>query len=259
MKRLLPILIALSAGIAAGYFIRGGAERADTRQTEPRRDRGKTIADSGDKAALKALRRRVAELERLLAGSGQSVSNAVADAAEAAPERRERQNRHNPLAWIENFRRMKTEDPERYSQMTNRFAAWRRGRAEKAKSAIEFLSSIDVSRMGAKARATHDALQELIVRRDELDAELHREDTSDERRAEIFRELRETHGEMARLNGVERENLIIETARNLGFGDEDAGAIADTISEVIRATDSGFGGGRPGGRRGQPPPPPPAR
>ncbi len=117
---------------------------------------------------------------------------------------------------------------------------------------MEFLSSIDVSRMDAKAQDTHNALQDLIVRRDALDEELHREDLPDSRREEIFKELRETHGEMMRLNGEERGNLIRETAKGLGFGDEDADAIADTILEVIRATDGGFGGGR----RGAPHPPP---
>ena len=201
---------------------------------------------------LKALRKRVAELEKLLAKSGSAVSNAVAEAARIAPEGRDRRD---PRTWMENLRRMKTEDPERYAQMTNRFARWRRGRAERAQSAMEFLSSIDVSHMDAKAQDTHNALQELIVRRDALDAELQREDLTDSRRTEIFRELRETHGEMMRLNGEERRNLIRETAKSLGFGDEDADAITETIREVIHATDGGFGGGRRGGPRGAPPPP----
>lgn len=254
MKRLLPICIAMSIGIAAGYFMRGGGDARDSVQAQAEMRsaaRGK-IADEEDAALLKALRRRVAELEKLLVKSGNAVSNAVAEVARIAPEGR---NRRDPRAWIENLRRMKTENPERYAQTTNRIARWRSGRAERARSAIEFLSSIDVSRMDAKAQETHTALQELIARRDALDAELQREDISDDRREEIFKELRETHGEMAQLNDEERGNLIHETAKSLGFDNEDAGAIADTIHEVIRATDSGFGGRR-GGPHGVPPPTP---
>lgn len=254
MKRLLPICLALAVGIAAGYFMRGGnADTPERQRTEPRRAAKGKIADGGDSASLKALQKRVAELEKLLAKSGSAISNAVAEVARIAPEGRDRRN---PRAWMENLRRMKTEDPERYAQTTNRIASWRRSRAERARSTMEFLSSIDVSHMDAKAQDTHNALQDLIVRREALDAELQREDLPDSRREEIFRELRETHGEMMRLNGEERGNLIRETARGLGFGDEDSAAIADTIQEVIRATDGGFGGGRRGGPRGAPPPSP---
>lgn len=229
------------------------ADTSESQRTEPRRTAKGKITNEGDSASLKSLRKRIAELEELLTKSGSAVSNAVAEVARIAPEGRDRRD---PRAWMENLRRMKTEDPERYAQTTNRIARWRRGRAERARSAVEFLSSIDVSHMDAKAQDTHNALQDLIVRRDELDAELQREDLPDGRREEIFKELRETHGEMMRLNGEERENLIRETAKGLGFGDEDADAIAGTIQEVIRATDEGFGGGRRGGPRGAPPPPP---
>ena len=233
--------------------MRSGDADTTEQQTEPRRTAKGKITNEGDSASLKSLRKRIAELEELLTKSGSAVSNAVAEVARIAPEGRDRRD---PRAWMENLRRMKTEDPERYAQTTNRIARWRRGRAERARSAVEFLSSIDVSRMDAKAQDTHNALQDLIVRRDELDAELQREDLPDGRREEIFKELRETHGEMMRLNGEERGNLIRETAKSLGFGDADADAIADTIQEVIRATDSGFGSGRRGGPHGAPPPPP---
>ena len=138
--------------------------------------------------------------------------------------------------------------------MTNRFANWRRSRAEQARNKIDFLSSIDTSRMSAGARKTHDALQELIARREEIEAQLQNPDISDAERGELMRQLRESHGELQRLNGEERRNLIGETARSLGFEGEDAREISATIQEVIRATDGGWGGGRHhGGHRGPPP------
>ena len=146
---------------------------------------------------------------------------------------------------------MKKNDPARYTQMTNRFANWRRSRAEQARNKIDFLSSIDTSHMSADARKTHDALQELIARRENIEAQLQDPDLTDEERGKLMRQLWESHGELQRLNGEERKNLIDETARSLGFEGEDAQEISATIREVIEATDGGWGG-RPGGDRGGP-------
>ncbi|MBO7684130.1 MAG: hypothetical protein J6T51_05345, partial [Kiritimatiellae bacterium] len=205
----------------------------------------------GGRQAERALRRRVAELERLLADRGLDVSNAVAQVSRIAPEG---DDRRDPRAWLENLRRS---DPERFTQMTNRIAGWRRRRLEKARSAISFLSSIDTSRMSENARKTHERLQDEIARRQELEERLHQEGLSDEERHEVMQELRETHHRLMRLNGEERGNLIAETAKNLGFEGDDVKEIAATIQDVIRATDGGFGPPPGGGPREAPPPPRP--
>lgn len=250
VKQQLFIGMALLAGVAAGYFMRGECKSPAPAQDEAvapvRRGR---VADGGDRASLNALRKRVAELEKLLAEKGVNMSNVVAEVARIVPEGRDR---HNPRVWLENLRKS---DPERYTQITNQFARWRRSRAERARSKIEFLSSIDTSRMSEKARKTHAELQDLIARREELEAQLHKDGISDEERGQLMHELRQTHGEMMRLNGEERSNLITETARNLGFEGDDVKDIAATIQDVIEATSSGFGHSH-GGRRGGPPPPP---
>ena len=255
IRHQLFIGFALLAGVAVGYFMRESREgtSAPAAPAAPVAKGGR-IADAGDAANVKALRRRVAELERLLAekraAEASVVETPVTNAtAGAAPER----PRGNPREWLE---QLKTSDPARYAQMTNRFANWRRQRAERTRSTLEFLSSIDTSHMSKKAKRTHAALQEMIARREEIEQQVHREDISDEDRRRLFDEMRQTHGEMMRLNGEERKNLIAETAKTLGFEGEDVKTISDTIMEVIRATDGGFGGG-PRGGRGNPPPPPP--
>ena len=253
----LLIGLALLVGVAVGYFMRGERSPAENPaaavSAAPAR-RG-PVADEGHKASLAALRRRIAELERRLAEKGVNMSNAVAEVARIVPEGRDR---HDPRAWLENLRKI---DPERYVQMTNRFARWRRNRAEHARSAIDFLSSVDTSRMSPEAQKTHSDLQNLIARREELEEQLHREDLSAEEREQILREMRQTHGEMMRLNGEERRNLIAETAHALGFEGDDAKEVAATIQDVIQATSSGFGpphgGGRPPHGGGRPPEPPP--
>ena len=247
IKHQMFIAAALLAGVAIGYFVKD--EPIPVEEPTAEEIAKKPVADKGDAASVKALRRRIVELEKLLAEKdGKSeiaISNAVAEAVKARPPEPPRQN------WRERMEEMKKNDPARYTQMTNRFANWRRSRAEQARNKIDFLSSIDTSHMSADARKTHDALQELIARRENIEAQLQDPDLTDEERGKLMRQLWESHGELQRLNGEERKNLIDETARSLGFEGEDAQEISVTIREVIEATDGGWGG-RPGGDRGGP-------
>ena len=246
IKHQMFIAAALLAGVAIGYFVKDEPIPAEEPKVEETAK--KAVADKGEEASVKALRRRIVELEKLLeekdGRSEIAISNAVAEAVKNRPPEPPRGN------WRERMEELKERDPARYTQMTNRFANWRRNRAEQARSKIEFLSSIDTSHMSARARKTHDALQELIVRREEIEQQLQDPNLSDDDRDKLMRQLRESHGELRRLNGEERKNLIGETARNLGFEGEDAKEIAATIQEVIRATDSGFGTRHGGGPRG---------
>lgn len=245
IKHQMFIAAALLAGVAIGYFVKDEPIAAEepTVEVVPK----KAVADKGDEASVKALRRRIVELEKLLAEKdGKSeiaISNAVAEAAKARPPAPPQQN------WRERMEEMKKNDPARYAQMTNRFANWRRNRAEQARNKIDFLSSIDTSRMSTGAQKTHNVLQELIARREGIEQQLQSPDLTDEERGKLMGELHSTHHELMRLSGEERNNLFEETARNLGFEGEDAKEISATIQEVIRATDAGWGGHH-GGHRG---------
>ena len=250
IKHQMFIAAALLAGVAIGYFVKD--EPIPVEEPKAEEVVKKPVADKGDEASVKALRHRIAELEKLLAEKdGKSeiaISNAVAEAVKARPQEPPRGN------WRERMEEMKKSDPERYTQMTNRFAQWRRSRSEQARNKIDFLSSIDTSHMSARAKKTHGALQELIAKREGIEAQLQQENLSDDERGKLMHELWSTHGELQRLNGEERKNLLAETAHSLGFEGEDAKEISATIQEVIQATDSGWGGGRHhGGHRGPPP------
>ena len=245
IKHQMFIAAALLAGVAIGYFVKDEPIPAEEPKAEEKAK--KSVADKGDEASVRALRHRIAELEKLLAEKdGKSeiaISNAVAEAVKTRPPEPPRGN------WRERMEEMKKNDPERYTQMTNRFANWRRSRAEQARNKIDFLSSIDTSHMSAGARKTHDALQDLIAKREEIEARLQDPNLSDEERGKLMGELHSSHRELMRLNGEERRNLIDEAARNMGFEGEDAQEVSATIQEVIRATESGWGGHR-GGPRG---------
>ena len=252
IRQQLFIGCALIAGVAIGYFVREGGEPQKKDDVPPavRKERAKPISDGGDAATIRSLRRRVAELERRLAETtpGEaSTTNAVAVAQQPA---RPGGGRGGFNDWLE---RLKNSDPARYAQETNRIANWRRMRAERARSTLDFLAAVDTSGMSAAARKTHADLQEAVARREELEDSLRREDLSPEQRQQLFREMREVHRDLMRLNGEERANLISETAKALGFEGEDAKEVSATIQEVINATGGGFGVHH----RGAPPPPPP--
>jgi len=253
IRQQLFIGFALLAGVAVGYFVREGGESAGPREDSPaavRRERGGTVADEGDAATIRALRRRIADLERRLAvassAGAASASNAVAVAQRPA---RPGGGRGGFRDWLDN---LKKSDPARYAQETNRLAGWRRMRAERARSTLDFLASVDTSGMGEAARKVHADLQAAVARREELEDQLRQENLTDEQRQRLFREMREVHRDLMRLNGEERANLIAETAKALGFEGDDAKEVSDTIQEVINATGGGFGPPR----RGREPPPP---
>ena len=246
IKHQMFIAAALLAGVAIGYFVKDEPIPAEEPKAEEKAK--KAVADKGEEASVKALRHRIIELERLLAEkegkSELAISNAVAEAAKIRPPEPPRGN------WRERMEEMKKNEPDRYTEMTNRMAQWRRDRAATARDRMDFLSSIDTSRMSAGAKKTHNALQDLIARREELEQQLHQEDLSDEERGRLMRELGDSHRELVRLNGEERKNLFDETAKGLGFTGVEAKEFTATIQEVIEATDSGWGGRRHGGPRG---------
>ena len=252
IKHQMFIAAALLAGVAIGYFVKDEPIPAEEPKTE--KVEKKAVADKGDEASIKALRYRIAELEKLLAEKGEdseiAISNAVAEAARIRPPEPPRMN------WRERMEEMKKNDPERYTQMTNRFANWRRSRAEQARNKIDFLSSIDTSHMSAGAKKTHAALQDLITKREEIEEQLQQPDMADDQRRSLMEQLRDMRHQIQRLNGEERMNLISEVANSLGFEGEDAKEVALTLIDVVQATDEGFvphhGGhrGPPPGRRG---------
>lgn len=246
---------ALLAGVAVGYFAGGYGSDAASAAAEPevRRAPKAAIADRGDEAAVKALRLRVAELEKALEERGEAGAAKAADAAERPEPAPEAPRPANPREWAENFRKR---DPEGFARMTNRVARWRQQRTERAQSAISFLSSIDTSGMGAAQRKVHAEFQDVIARREEIEAQIQREDLSWEERGKLMQEMFASHHEMSRLAAEERRNLLDATAQALGLAGDDAAEFSSTVDEIYKSTDSGFhmpheGRGHRGGRGGR--------
>ena len=202
-------------------------------------------ADKGEAASVKALRSRIAELERRLsAAEGAAATNGAAVAVRDEPG----PGRGGPRDWMENLRK---NDPERYAQTTNRIAQFRQRRLERQQRNLDFLASVDTSRMSASAKKTHAALQDAIARREEIEDRLQQEGLADAERREIVEEMIAADRELRSLRAAERRNLFLATANSLGFEGEDAKEIVDTLKEVVDSTESSWRtmGPPPGGPR----------
>ena len=252
MRRLAVVVSALALfalGVAAGalWLRPAPAERPTKAPVAAPKQR---ISDSGDEAVLAALRNRIAKLESQLAEAQDRQEEAVSNAvASAERERRPR--------WGMNLEEMKEKDPARYQQITNRMAQIRRENSARAGEQLDFLASVDTSRMSASARTTHANYQELIAKREELEGRLHTEGLTEEERGGIWKELHGTFDAMRMMHESERNVLVEEMAKNLGFEGSDAKLISTTVHDIIDATEpfnfrrhrGGHGGGHGGGRR----------
>jgi len=244
------VAIALLAGVALGFCF-GVTSSTTPEQASGERENAakRPLADAGEAASVRALRARIAELERQL--SDMKSKRPTGEVEKVAAQDGPRPPRGGgPREWLEN---MKTNNPVRYAQMTNRFEQFRRRRAERQQRNLDFLSSVDTSRMSASGKKTHAALQEAIARREEIEEKMHQEDLSDDERRALFEQMRESEHELRSLRRAERDNLFEATANTLGFEGDDAKEIVDTLKEVIESTESSWR--HMGPPPGSPPPP----
>ena len=252
MKILAIAVLCLAGGAAFGWWLKGDGIKAPVSSEQEVRKSLEAVQDRGKDASISALRARIAELERQLkAMPKDSVATARADKVESQGDR-----------FFGNMRdrmeQLKQNDPKRFAQITNRVATFVRHQAERLRNKMEYLSTIDTSHMSSGAKKTHDALQELLARRDELMERAQQPDLTDEQRRQLMGEMFGMHGELQRLSADERVNLLDEMSKSLGFEGDDAKEISATIQNIIEATDEGFRFPH-GGRRhhGEPPPPRP--
>ena len=248
---------ALIAGAALGYCLapsQGAAEpEAKTAAETPRR---KHLPDAGAEEQLKALRSRIKELEKALADSQREPEPAQESRVDEGRRRGRDGNGPNWREMRERLEQWKKDNPEEFARMEKRRQEFMQERARRVQSKLDFFSSIDTSRMSKSDRATHDELQGLIARREEIESKLFSMDTADEDRGQLFQEMHETERSIREKSEQERQNLLRMTAEELGLTGSDAVEVVDTISEIYEATSGGFGGpgpgpGGPGRRRGR--------
>lgn len=243
-----PVVISLLAGAAIGFCFApsAGAPKTAPEKTSPKTVKAESRPDEAAEKEMRVLRSRIKELEDMLAKQGVEVE-------EMKEESSRRERRDRPRDFRADMERLKKEEPERYAQITNSMAQFRRHRLERAQSKIDFLSSIDTSRMSPAMLKVHSDLQDMIEKREAAEEKMRGfMDMTEEERREAFQEIGEIDGRIRELNRAERDNLLVQTAEALGFQGDDAAEIIDTVKSIYEATDSGWGFGGPGGpgRRG---------
>ena len=243
-----PVVISLLAGAAIGFCFApsAGAPKTAPEKTSPKMVKAESRPDEAAEKEMRVLRSRIKELEDMLAKQGVEVE-------EMKEESSRRERRDRPRDFRADMERLKKEEPERYAQITNSMAQFRRHRLERAQSKIDFLSSIDTSRMSPAMLKVHSDLQDMIEKREAVEEKMRGfMDMTEEERREAFQEIGEIDGRIRELNRAERDNLLVQTAEALGFQGDDAAEIIDTVKSIYEATDSGWGFGGPGGpgRRG---------
>ena len=260
MKAYFPVAIALIAGAAIGYCL---APSSPAAAAEPAaKEEGvkrQSTDDEGERASNRALRARVRELERQLAEKGAANEQKVPEnGAGPAPERGQRWP--NGEEMRANFEKFKQEHPEEYARLDKMRQDFLSRRTERANSKLDFLASVDTSRMSKEELATHTRLQELIAKRSNLEKNLNESllNLSEEDRGNFFREMGETNREIHELNQKERGVLFNSLAGELGLQGDEASAVTDAVQGILDATSGdsfrgpgGFGGfGGPGGPGG---------
>jgi hypothetical protein len=157
-----------------------------------------------------------------------------------------------------NMEELREKDPAKYAQMTNNFARWQEHRLQRTNDRLNILASVDTSRLNAKERQIHAALQDAIVKREELRQMVNpqNEDVTEEQRRATFEELRKLDQTMRQLETSERNTLLTKTARSFGVSASNAKEMVETIKAIYDATGGGHhgpphGGPGGGGRRGR--------
>jgi hypothetical protein len=231
---LITASIAFMAGTAIGWIAKSSVEKDESSGRETPRTRA---------------RQKIANSETRVKTVTTVVTNTVNSApTETANEKNTRQSGFN--GFMADLERMKTEDPEKYSSMTNRIAQFRKNMIQRAESKLETLAAVDTAGWSKNQIATHEKYQELIARREEL-MEIVRldSDATQQERTAAFAELRELGSEIRKASEKERNLLLDKTFRELGYNGSDAAEIRETVKTIYSTTEEWGGFGRHG-RRG---------
>ena len=259
MKKLVPFVACIALGAVAGWFLKPEPEAASKPRpvTHAKTQEKVRPQASGLEGANAALRKRIAELEAALSAAGaesKAVDIPVSENAPVEPPRRQG-GPQGFAAFRAELERMKREEPEKYAARTNQMAQWRQSHLSRTANQLDWLASVDTSHMSSKQKAAHEKYQELVVRREELMEKLVPDSgATDAERDQTMREMHEIGRQLWELAEMERDTLLHETTKLLGFSGEDAKEIVDTVKTIYRNTGMGWSprgrGGRHGGRPG---------
>jgi hypothetical protein len=244
-------------------------EVKETVQVTKTPGRAVTLRDEAAERAAEALRKRVAELEKALAGrEAASVQQEPPPQTEAS---REEQDANRRQSREEREERMKAEDPERYAEMQQRREEFRQRMEQRARDRADFLDAVDRAGMSPDQRVNHEKLLETVARVNELTTQMMQQQPGRGRTEEgdaLRQEMGESMMALGQLYDSERQYLLEATAKAAGYSGGDVSAFTEHVQSIIENTTmmpsaggyrggpGGPGGGPGGGREGGGAPPP---
>jgi len=233
MKKLLFVIVFL-AGAACGFF---GYGLYSGKSAE------KPASDATAATSKKKNSSRVEELERELAKArgevarlqklNEDAEKAVAKALDNKPQRP--QEFEFPTNIDFNAELKKNLNEEQFTAATNAIAGFRARLAARAKGRIDFLSSVDVSRMSAADRENHEKYLELMKQREELMGK-NKGGLPD---METMQKMMEIQMQMGPAAKKERAVLVGEVTRELGYQGDDAEVVNETFNSIYDCTSGG--------------------
>ena len=162
------------------------------------------------------------------------------DAAKAAAEK-ERQDRRRS-SYQERMEKMKEEEPERYAEIQKQREEFKERMTRNAAESTSFLLDVNTENMDEKQAETHEqillALQENWRIMNEI------EELSGEEASQARRQMHDNMHVLRDLYGTERQYLLEEAGRSLGYEGTDATEFAGHIQSIYDSTSTSFGRGR---------------
>ena len=234
MKTLFVALAALAVGVVAGWGLKPAPVETQSVETKNGSIRKARIADS--KSRVKMVTTVVTN----------TVHDTVTNTMEIV-----RDPPRGPKGWREEMERLKEENPAEYAARTNRMAQFRNRMLQRAENRLETLASIDTTGWTKRQIATHEKYQDLIAKREEL-MDILRPDSgaTEEQRKDAIAQMHELGHEMHKTGQAERNLLLDQTLKALGYTGSAASEIKQTIRTIYSTTQDW--GGHGGGHHGSP-------
>ncbi len=202
-----------------------------------------------------------AELTRLhaqLAKQSESLGEAVAPAVEPVPVvRRDAADQGRARPERMNLTDMRANDPERYQRIVEHYNAMNERMTSSVEDRLLFFSELDTSVMNDEQLENHNkVLEKLALMHESIVAARAADDP--ELIREAMRSQFQNFRELASLMEKERDYLILDAGRMMGFSDDEAKLLKDYVVNAYEITSGRafFWGGRGGGGGGRPPRPP---
>lgn len=233
MKKAIVAVVVIAAAVL-GYVVGGMHVGAKPDTTAP----SKSVDDSADRLAK--AKKRISELERQL-------DEAKRKAAEAEKRNAVAKERVLPVGGatgsvvvagsdVDVIGELKKHLPdEQFAQATNALQQMRMKLANRAKSRMDFLRSLDVSGLSEADKKNHEKFMDMMAKREAIVAKMKGVFPD----ANSLREMVELDMKMRPVAKQARSALVRGVASELGYSGDDAEVIRDTLDGIIDCTSPG--------------------